>query len=147
MTNLFKSLSLIVAVVFISSSAAFAGFTASGNPTSVGSISVYIRDNAKNACWTNLREAREYAEEKLKIKGYNVLANEAGRYNFEIEVNAFRDSRGSCIGTYRARIYAVNWLDGVVGFHEIGENGGHGTNSDNFNSWVIEIISDMVGEM
>lgn len=147
MTNLFKSLSLIVAVVFISSSAAYAGFTASGNPTSVGSISVYISDSTQNACWTNLREAREYAEEKLKIKGYNVLANEAGRYNFEIEVIAFRDYQGVCVGSFHVSVETSIAHDGIFGFHVIGSTRSVGTDLSNFNRAIIEQISRLIGEM
>ena len=33
------------------------------------SVMVVIDDNAKGACWTNLREVREYAEEKFRFKG------------------------------------------------------------------------------
>ena len=35
-------------------------------------IEVVIDDKAKNGCWTNLRESREYAEEQLKIRGYTI---------------------------------------------------------------------------
>ena len=35
----------------------------------VASIAVELVDNANGACWTNLKEAREYAEEKLRMRG------------------------------------------------------------------------------
>ena len=31
----------------------------------LGSINVVLNDNASDACWTNLTESREYAEEKV----------------------------------------------------------------------------------
>ncbi|MDA9948796.1 hypothetical protein N9C16_05280 [Paracoccaceae bacterium] len=55
------------------------------------SITVVLQDNASGACWTNLKEVREYAEEKLRMKGVKIdneayVSLEANRYNFDIEV-------------------------------------------------------------
>ena len=30
-------------------------------------VKVYLQDNASGGCWTNLKETREYAEEKLRV--------------------------------------------------------------------------------
>ena len=147
MINLLKSLSLMVAVVFISSSAAYAGFAASANPTSVGPINVKLVDGAKDACWTNLREAREYAEEKLKIKGYDVVAKYAGEYEFRINVNAFQDNRGVCVGNIEVSIEAPITHDGIFGYHVIGIKSTIVTNSNNLNKLVIGRISGMIDEM
>ena len=35
-------------------------------------VNVSINDNATGACWTNLKEVREYAEEKLRTLGVKV---------------------------------------------------------------------------
>ena len=35
-------------------------------------VNVELADNATGACWTNLKETREYAEEKLRTFGITV---------------------------------------------------------------------------
>jgi hypothetical protein len=148
MTNLMKSLAVMVAVLFTTSTAANAqGYSPDANPTSIDSISISLTDAASDACWTNLREVREYAEEKLKIKGYNVVADE-GEYTFTIAVNAFRDNQGYCVGSHSISIFKYAVVDGINGIHEIGLLGGHGgRDEDNFNRWVINMISSMIALM
>ena len=41
--------------------------------SSTTSVNVKLNDDAKDGCWTNLRETREYAEEKLRSKGANIV--------------------------------------------------------------------------
>ena len=36
-------------------------------------VNVFLYDDAKDACWTNLTESREYAEEKLRSAGATVV--------------------------------------------------------------------------
>ena len=55
-------------------------------------MAVSIRDSARGGCWTNLRESREYAEEKLRISGAKV------RDKTEFEPNAL-------LGSYYFEIY------------------------------------------
>tara|TARA_R110000787_G_scaffold7939_2_gene26754 strand:- start:7 stop:450 length:444 start_codon:yes stop_codon:yes gene_type:complete len=147
MINLMKSLALTVAVLLTTSSAANAWYSTGANPTSIGTINVVLEDGAKDACWTNLREVREYAEEKLKIKGYNAVAEKGDGYTFEISVDAFRSDAGTCIGHYATTIWASNYRNGIFGVHEIGNRGSFGTNPNNFNTWVINLISKMIAEM
>ena len=149
MTNLMKSIAVTVAVLLTTSTTANANgwYAPSANPTSIGTISVGIADAAKDACWTNLREVREYAEEKLRIRGYNVVAEIGGGYEFAISVDAFRNDAGSCIGTFDVQIWAGNTRNGVFGFHEIGSVQNYGTNRNNLNNWVIGVISEMIEEM
>ena len=72
-------------------------------------MAVSIRDSARGGCWTNLRESREYAEEKLRISGAKVRDKtdfkpnaSLGSYYFEIYVHARRENKngtGGCQGT------------------------------------------------
>ena len=39
----------------------------------VQTVKVDLNDSAKSACWTNLKEARKYAEEKFRIRGIKVV--------------------------------------------------------------------------
>jgi hypothetical protein len=148
MSNLMKSLAVMLAVLFTTFDAASAqGYSPDANPTSVDSISVSLTDAASDACWTNLREVREYAEEKLKIEGYNVVADE-GEYTFMIAANAFRDNQGYCVGSHSISIFKYAVVDGINGVHQIGMLGGHGgRQKTNFNSWVINMISSMIALM
>lgn len=41
----------------------------------IGEVSLV--DNAKNGCWTNLKESREYLEEQFRLNGYELLSQEA----------------------------------------------------------------------
>ena len=147
MTNLMKSIAVTVAVLLTTSSAANAWYSNSANPTSIGTISVALDDGAEDACWTNLREAREYAEEKLKIMGYNVVAEEGDGYTFAIIVDAFRRGSGACVATWEVQISAGNYRNGVFGGHTIGAFSSYGSHPNNLNTWVIELISKMIAEM
>jgi predicted butyrate kinase (DUF1464 family) len=146
MTSLMKFLAITAAVLFTTTNAANAWYSTGANSSSVGSITVKLYDDAENACWTNLREAREYAEEKLNIEGYNVLA-EGGEYNFQINVLGKRHNSGGCFGYVRVSIWASNYRNGVLGGHEIGAESSVYVNHDNLNNAVIEVISWMVAEM
>lgn len=147
MTNLMKSFAGLVAVLFTTSNAANAQwYSSNANPGSIGSVTIALIDDAVNACWTNLRDAREYAEEKLEIKGYDVVV-EGGDYIFDITVNAERISNGSCYGSVSVQIWASNVRDGVFGAHEIGTTAGISYNPSNINNWVIEMISAMIARM
>jgi hypothetical protein len=132
--------------LFATSNAANAWYSSGANSSSVGSITVILADEAQSACWTNLREAREYAEEKLDIEGYNVLA-EGGEYAFHINVFSGRSENGTCYGYVIVSIFTFNYRNGVGGSHQIGWESGTLLHPDNFNTFVIETISRMVAEM
>ena len=59
-------------------------------------------DNATNACWTNLKESREYAEEKLRGLGATLYDNEEKYYGhyyaLTINVQSKRLDVGLCFG-------------------------------------------------
>ena len=144
MPSLMKFLAITVAVLFTTTNAVNAWFLS--DPNSIGSITVALDDDAQNACWTNLREAREYAEEKLNIERYDVLA-EDGEYTFNIHVFAMRSRGGMCFGNVQVTIRVSSYRNGVFGWHQIGEKTGVYLRPDNFNTDVIEVISEMAAEM
>jgi hypothetical protein len=146
MTNLMKVLAITVAVLFNTMDAANAWYSSDANSSSIGSISVILADDAQNACWTNLRETREYAEEKLEIEGYNVLP-EGGEYDFIINVMGVRNNRGMCFGFVTVDIRTFNYRNRVGGAHQIGFQIGAILDPDNLNTLVIEVISNMFAEM
>jgi hypothetical protein len=135
-------------IFLFSSFSANAQYYSSGaNPTTVESISVEILDSAIEGCWTNLREVREYAEEKLRIAGYEVESN-GGEYSFGISVNAFRlNGREECVGAIGVQIYSSSTRRGVFGFHEIGNHGGVYIKPGNLNNDVLEMVNSVVRVM
>ena len=71
---------------------------------------VHIFDNAKNGCWTNIRESRAYAEGQLELSGFNVVdkpeendvkENPIFTENYIallVDVRAARWDNGICVG-------------------------------------------------
>ena len=70
-------------------------------------VRVALQDNAAGACWTNLKEFREYAEEKFRSKGIKtsdteVMDASAKQYWLSISVGASRmhkNNDGWCVGS------------------------------------------------
>jgi hypothetical protein len=122
-------------------------FYANGaNPTTVRSISVDLADDAKEGCWTNLVEAKRYAEDKMVLRGYNVVPS-GGDYEFVVSVTAFRTSQGDCVGSVGVQIYASSQREEIFGFHEIGDSGGVAIVGTNVNNFVLEIIQSITEKM
>ena len=75
------------------------------------SMSVYVSldDNAKEGCWTNFREAREYAEERLRSSGFIVVQERAinanaSMYPFSLSVIGLRTKKmvqGPVLGSHK----------------------------------------------
>ena len=147
--NLKRSWLLPVALIlFLFGNNANAFYSPGANPTSVGPIEVVLEDDAEDACWTNLKETREYAEEKLRNKGYSVTTKDAAGYKFAIVVNSFRlDNRDECIYNILLQIYKNSTVAGLFGVHEIGSGGGFGIHPKNANNAVISNVQEFIDEM
>jgi hypothetical protein len=117
----------------------------------LNAVRVSLRDGANGACWTNLKEVREYAEEKLRIKGMAVtdinepgLASE-GTYWLSIVVHAkrvYENNTGPCVGSLSASLVGVDyvgeWINAItLAAIELGVT----IKKDNFNRVSIEMIS------
>ena len=102
---------LIALMLMFGSQAGAVGFFVdpdiSADDVSKISVTVFIDDNAKGACWTNLREVREYAEEKFRFKRVKVVPYgkhfdpNSRAYLFQITVAAnrnFANNAGPCVG-------------------------------------------------
>jgi hypothetical protein len=113
-------------------------------------MAVSIRDSARGGCWTNLRESREYAEEKLRISGAKVRDKTEfepnallGSYYFEIYVHARRENKdgsGGCQGTIIISIYGNALLNGQNHVAAIFENSFITSQAVNLNNDILEAI-------
>jgi len=110
-------------------------------------INVELGDGATGACWTNLKEAREYAEEKLRTAGLKVsdveyMNADKNSYWFVITVYAYRlnkDGSGPCLGNYDIQVYAWQRINGRLHLAILGskESGAFVPSTDTFNRPII----------
>jgi hypothetical protein len=98
---------LLSAVMVLFSTQAFAeeysfdpfiddGFSIKGQKVVVG-----IYDEAKDGCWTNLGEVKRYAEDKLMLKGANVVYDMDGAnlvLNILVKTISIQEFPNNCIG-------------------------------------------------
>lgn len=73
------------------------------SPDTIGEVAIQLQDFSQDACWTNLREVREYAEEKLAQGGYSYVTDRAHEgFVLAVSVSAFREpaflGAGMCLG-------------------------------------------------
>lgn len=142
MKNFIAALLLMI-LTFGNASAQYVGKDVA--PEAVGPIEVTITDGAKGGCWTNLREVREYTEEKLRIKEYTVVDSKSNYY-FEISVTAFRNS-GNCIGHIDIKVYTGNYRDNVFGFHTIVSGGNVSITPRNLNNDTLDLVHEIIDKM
>ena len=77
-------------------------------------VNLKLTDGATGACWTNIKEVREYAEEKLRMKGVTVTSDvvmdvRVKAYYLTINVNARRltaNNSGPCVHSIGANLYS-----------------------------------------
>jgi len=95
-----KNLFAAIAVLFATSTGAFA--LDQEFIKNIKHVEVILDDDATNACWTNLKESREYAEEKLRGLGATLYDNEDKYYGqyyaLIINVQSQRLDIGLCFG-------------------------------------------------
>ena len=112
-------------------------------------IKVFLDDNAKGACWTNLRETREYAEEKVRMLGGKIddfvlpLAPER-KYELNIFVHLqryFVDDTGPCYGNIRIALKTFAQVDTFFHSSEIAHFEAVLLDPNNLNKETINAIS------
>jgi len=95
-----KNLFAAIAILFATSTGAFA--IDQNFLKSIKHVEVILDDDATNACWTNLKESREYAEEKLRGLGATLYDNGDKYYGeyyaLVIYVQSQRLDIGLCFG-------------------------------------------------
>lgn len=113
----------------------------------IGTVQVDILDQISGACWTNLRESREYVEEKLRSKGVRLREN--GPWGFEVDyfviINAAgsRAADGQCSGAINVQLFTV-WVSGKFMHKAVAlETSNVFTNPNNANRFVIQAIQEL----
>ena len=120
----------------------------------VKSIQVVLNDNAKGACWTNLKEVREYAEEKLRMQGAKINSDattslDLNTYAFRISVNSarlYKDGSGPCYGNVTTEIITYGFVNGSWHVLEAGSSKSIHPSFTNLNQAVIGAVSDFIAE-
>ena len=119
---------------------------------SIQSVEIKLVDNATGACWTNLKEVREYAEEKLRMKGIKVSSRKselnAIRKTYQLIINVhsvrlWQDGSGPCIGSAEVDLYSwfnVNGWGHVAALGSLRTGLAHETNS---NRRVVSLVGDV----
>ncbi|MDB4213962.1 hypothetical protein N9741_03775 [Octadecabacter sp.] len=130
---------------------ASAQFVSDGvSPQSIGPITIDLEDGVTGACWTNLREVREYTEEKLRMSRYSVVQNAGDSshqgFYFHIAVVGVRNN-GMCdaVVTVELKDYMTNasgfgWF--VMARHAVVPS-----NHSNLNNFVINAVQALIDEM
>ena len=122
--------------------------------SAITSISIVLEDEAKDGCWTNLRETREYVEEKLRSKGANLVPNyNAGDhdYRFNVSVLAYR-AQGGCVATIKVSLYTILGFEntkGVKVYHvaNAGEQIQLISGYPKANNVVLNLVREFIGEI
>ena len=78
-------------------------------------FNVILHDSARGGCWTNLREAREYAEEKLRMKGAIIQKEGWDSDTFVLQINVISgrnpNADSQCFGMIRVNIVDMRYYD------------------------------------
>lgn len=119
------------------------------NPDVVGGIVVEVRDNATGGCWTNLGEAKTYAEDQLRLRGYEVgdEFNYFEGWRFVIGVDAKRLPDGPCYGTLHTKLDGIGPSRGTMAYLILGELSSRFLMNENANIWVLDNIKESIDGM
>ena len=139
-----KNIFVIVAALF--ATPALADYPTLDYVKDIKSIKVDLVDDAENACWTNLSETREYAEEKIRIAGGNVYVSTGfsrrwkDDYDLRITVRSHRAGNDKCFGFIMVDLITTAQVNDML--HTASARGGftYFTNAPNANTLVIEAV-------
>lgn len=134
-----KFLSVLLLILFPS---IVSGLTYNSELTEFGyykDVRLKISDLVNGGCWTNLKEVREYSEEKIKNSGMTL--NDDGSHKFTFLIQSIgRRSDGLCGGQITVGLYtSVPIIDDVVGLVTVKEVG-ITIRGVSFNNHVMDMI-------
>ncbi|MEO1640842.1 MAG: hypothetical protein AAFU41_16495 [Pseudomonadota bacterium] len=131
-------------------------------PSDFDGVWVEIIDHARNGCWTNLIESREYGEGQLELAGFSIVEQpstaalkrdamlDLRHAMLVVEVEAVRLENGLCVGHVMTRIMAsvismerpTQTLVSVIGTVDSWTI----WSRDNLNNYVLDHIKKYVAE-
>ena len=104
-------------------------------------VRLVLLDSVNGGCWTNLKEVREYSEEKIKMSGMTLNDDGSHQYSFVISSIGTK-TEGLCGGQITVGLYTQIQLSddlfGLVTIKEVGYTFRNLTFNDN--------VLNMVGE-
>ena len=113
---------------------------------SLGSIRMVLKDEARDACWTNLTESREYAEEKVIMTGSKPQPKSEDRYwgndyLLVIKVTSKRNKAlGLCYGDIEIALITAVEYNGFIHEASLWNYNGPFMGQNNVNREVINAI-------
>ena len=113
-------------------------------------VNLKLRDDATGACWTNIKEVREYAEEKLRMKGVTVTSDDVmdvrvKAYYLSISVNARRltaNNSGPCVHSIGVKLYTWVNANGLMHIADLAFHDKVNGTNDNANRSVLLIVEE-----
>ncbi|MDC1346096.1 hypothetical protein N8159_02620 [Planktomarina temperata] len=116
---------------------------------SIKSVYVSLNDDVVGGCWTNLKEVREYAEEKLRIKGIKTTDDatytsaEDKTYYLSIAVSGgrlYKNGTGPCVSSLS--VYLEGWtkINGQLHLALLGRFAGNLADAENHNQNIIILM-------
>ena len=141
-----KNLFAAIAVLIATSTGAFA--IDQDFLKSIKHVDVILDDEATNACWTNLKESREYAEEKLRGLGATLYDDEdkyfGQYYAMVINVQSKRLDIGVCFGAIAISLETGTQLNDTFHRGVLKSMVSSFTGTQNANNMVIDQIQSFL---
>ncbi|MDA9153507.1 hypothetical protein N9N92_00700 [Planktomarina temperata] len=145
---------ILILVVFIAS---FATISSAVTFRGMGLVHIYIDDSARNGCWTNILEARNYIEGSVVSKGGTISRNpnveglaSDGNYRIVLSVvgsRLYSDGTGPCYGTVVVRLDALDYSNADPVWLVFDENWTVFASNDNLNNFVLDRLSDFLKKL
>jgi len=141
---------LLIAVMFVLfgsqvSASVFKDFV----PANISKIHIEIVDRATEGCWTNIGEVKRYAEDKLRLAGFNVPEgnfegyDDIKHYVFVISITAQRNG-GLCFGAIDLNIQRATSLNSIIGMFSLGAGSSIFSGMQNVNRSALEIVGNFM---
>ena len=119
----------------------------------IASVHVQLVDIATGACWTNLKEVGEYAEEKFRMKGVKI-ADKLPSLSFRtftfqlkrISQRLYENGSGPCYGSIERKLYTHTSLDRIY-IIQIFETSGVTADPKNLNRATIKEVAKFFSQL
>jgi hypothetical protein len=102
-------------------------------------VRLKLNDKVNGGCWTNLKEVREYTEEKIKNSGMTLTDDGTHKYSLIIDVIGGRPNE-MCSGSVTVGLYStISLKTNIRGLLTIKERGGFFVDSS-LNRNILDVI-------